>query len=307
MQAGSTEISDRPADAYGDDAPGLVLEGVLWEFYLGLRDPEENGHIRMSYLDATLILMSPQYTFEVIAADPTTKILEASDAGATDAHDDETPGMVLEGISWETYVGLRDLEENDHIRMTYLDGTLILMSPQFIHDRGAWRLGLLVCHVAEALAIDVAGTGNTTFRRGGRGKRKGTGKEPDNAFYVGANESRIRNKDTIDLTVDPPPDLAIEVDNKRDSRVALKIYARLGVPEVWRFHAPKRTLWFGRLVGEGYETIDMSLCLPVLTPALVLEALGVAQGPDMSDTRWLGWLREWARGLPVPPRAGENR
>jgi len=221
--------------------------------------------------------------------------------------DEDTERMVLEGVPWGTYVGLRDLEENDHIRMTYLDGTLILMSPQFIHDRGADRLSLLIRHVAEALAIDIAGTGNTTFRRRGRGKRKGIGKEPDTAFYVGANERRIRMNDEIDLEVDPPPDLAVEVDNKRDSRAALEIYARLRVPEVWRFHARRRTLWFGRLVGEGYEPIDRSLCLPVLTPALVLEALDVLKDRDMSETRWLGWLREWARGLPVPPRAEENR
>ncbi len=37
------------------------------------------------------------------------------------------PGTVLRGISWKTYCRLRDNEHNYHVRMTYLDGTLILM------------------------------------------------------------------------------------------------------------------------------------------------------------------------------------
>jgi Uma2 family endonuclease len=35
------------------------------------------------------------------------------------------------------------------------------------------------------------------------------------------------------MTIDPPPDLALEVD--LTSRTHLDIYAQLGVPEVWRF------------------------------------------------------------------------
>jgi Uma2 family endonuclease len=36
--------------------------------------------------------------------------------------------------------------------------------------------------------------------------------EPDDCFYI-QNEAAIRGKDRIDLTIDPPPDLAIEIDN----------------------------------------------------------------------------------------------
>ncbi|MBW4621851.1 MAG: Uma2 family endonuclease [Cyanosarcina radialis HA8281-LM2] len=36
------------------------------------------------------------------------------------------------------------------------------------------------------------------------------GIEPDNCFYI-QNHQRMRGKTRIDLTVDPPPDLAIEV------------------------------------------------------------------------------------------------
>ena len=37
------------------------------------------------------------------------------------------------------------------------------------------------------------------------------------------------------MTVDPPPDLVIEVDITRSSLDKLSIYAALRVPEVWRY------------------------------------------------------------------------
>ena len=39
----------------------------------------------------------------------------------------------------------------------------------------------------------------------------------------------------IDLTLDPPPDLAIEIDMTSPSIPRLPIYCALGIPEVWRF------------------------------------------------------------------------
>jgi len=176
------------------------------------------------------------------------------------------------------------------------------MSPQLVHDDNGWYLAIVVSCVTEALDIPLKGIATTTLRRKGPGPRKGTGKEPDHGFYIGANEARMRNKEDLDLEVDPPPDLAIEVDNKGDSKKALKLYARLGVPEVWRYKVKTKTLWFGRLAGEGYEKAERSVSLPRLTPALVLHALD--QVRRMGETAWKPWLREWARNLPGPPAAG---
>ena len=109
----------------------------------------------------------------------------------------------------------------------------------------------------------------------------------------------MRNKDSIILEVDPQPDLAIEIDNKSDSFKALALYARIGVPEVWRYKARKKILWFGRLVGDRYETIEHGLNLPRLTPARVLIALDKMN--EIGETAASPWLREWTRGLPEPP------
>src|SRR5438876_2601888 len=51
------------------------------------------------------------------------------------------------------------------------------------------------------------------------------------------DEPQVRGKRRIDLRVDPPPDLALEVDVTHRSLDRMSIYARLGVPEVWRLDA----------------------------------------------------------------------
>jgi len=45
---------------------------------------------------------------------------------------------------------------------------------------------------------------------------KAVGKEADECFYI-KNEAAVRGKLKIDLTVDPPPDLAIEIDVSNSS------------------------------------------------------------------------------------------
>jgi Uma2 family endonuclease len=58
------------------------------------------------------------------------------------------------------------------------------------------------------------------------------GVEPDESFYI-ASRNAVIGKNKIDLTVDPPPDLAIEIDIT--SRTEFDNYQALGVPELWRF------------------------------------------------------------------------
>jgi hypothetical protein len=43
--------------------------------------------------------------------------------------------FVLHGVPWWTYVALRDaLEDQGSLKMTYLEGTLELMSPSTLHE-----------------------------------------------------------------------------------------------------------------------------------------------------------------------------
>jgi Uma2 family endonuclease len=195
-------------------------------------------------------------------------------------------------VSFDVYTQLRREPANQALRMTYHNGTLEIMTPLFRHEKYSRRLALFVLAVTAVLGNPCQGAGSTTFsRRGGR-KLEGWGKEPDQSFYL-ASESRIRGKEEIDLEVDPPPDLWIEVDHRGSSRGRLPLYAALRVPEVWRFRRQRQRLWFGQLSGKTYQRIDRSLALPMLTPEDVLD--GLRLGDSLSESEWDVVLRTWVR------------
>jgi Uma2 family endonuclease len=206
-------------------------------------------------------------------------------------------GETLGNIDWTTYGKLREDPANDHLRMIYLDGKLTIMSPQLVHDFNSRIFVMLVIAVARAYRISFMAIGTTTLKKEGRGQLQGTGKEPDEGFYLGENVARMRGKKALDLMLDPPPDLAIEIDNTVNSETALASYARIGVPEVWRFDVNDQTLWFGMLEGDHYREAPRSLGLPRLTPERVKQALE-ARDETANDNDWLDWLDAWARNLP---------
>ncbi len=197
-------------------------------------------------------------------------------------------GAALWGVTYDVYVTLRDDPRNGPTRMTYHDGVLEIMSPEFRHERASFRLGMLVCAYAASTGLDCEATASTTFRKGLPGQRKGTGKEPDESFYF-TQLDRIRARETLDLNVDPPPDLWIEVNNRVSSAGKLSVYAGLGIPEVWRYRPRRRSLWMGQLNGEAYVEVAESRFLAGLTPALILQLLDEA--PKRGQTAWDVWLR----------------
>ena len=85
----------------------------------------------------------------------------------------ERPGTVLNGVPWSVYLTLRELPENDRVRMTYHDGTLILMSPEYIHDGDAWQLEKVVEAAADASEIELVGALDDLAARGGRSDEGG--------------------------------------------------------------------------------------------------------------------------------------
>jgi len=62
-----------------------------------------------------------------------------------------------------------------------------------------------------------------------------SGLEADESFYLG-DLDRVRDPDHIDPEIDPPPDLAIEIELTRSALDRMGIYGALRVPEVWRFN-----------------------------------------------------------------------
>ncbi|MBD1904326.1 Uma2 family endonuclease [Funiculus sociatus GB2-A5] len=161
--------------------------------------------------------------------------------------------IVLYGISWEMYEQLLQVfAEQPTPRMTYYKGTLELMTPLPEHERYSWTLGRLVVVLSEELGLEIMGVKSTTWRS----KPKAVGKEADECFYI-QNEALVREKLKIDLTVDPPPDLAIEIDQSHSSIDKMNVYIELKVPEVWRWQNGKLTV--NILTDAGYVDSETSL------------------------------------------------
>jgi Uma2 family endonuclease len=96
-----------------------------------------------------------------------------------------------------------------------------------------------------------------------RARRKEKGLESDECYYL-ANEPLIRHKKNLDFSVDPPPDLAVEVEVSRTAVGRLPVYASLGIPEVWRCDDDEQ-FTFLKLTERGqYAEIERSITFPFL-------------------------------------------
>ncbi len=141
--------------------------------------------------------------------------------------------VVLENISWEEFEAiLEDLGEKRASRIAYDRGRLEIMTPLPEHEVNKEYIGDFVKILLEELDIEFCPLGSTTFKNQSMFK----GIEPDSCFYI-QNEAAVRGKDRLDLTVDPPPDLALEIDIT--NRTHPDIYQSLGVPELWRYEQGK--------------------------------------------------------------------
>src|SRR5678816_773145 len=138
--------------------------------------------------------------------------------------------LVVPDVDWESYEELLDnLSDRPAPRVSYDTGRLEIVSPLPKHESYKEILACLVRAFAEETDAPLEALGSTTWKR----RKLLKGAEPDGCFYV-ANASRITGKEDLDLNVDPPPDIAIEIDTTRSSLSKFPIYAALGVPEMWR-------------------------------------------------------------------------
>ncbi len=195
--------------------------------------------------------------------------------------------VVLPNVRWDTYEHLlSDLENCTAPRLTYDRGDLEITSPTPKHERLNDAVKIVVNIIAQECGIEAVGFGSTTFRR----EDLERGFEPDSCFYF-QNESLVRDKGRLDLTVDPPPDLVVEIDITSPSLDKFSIFAQLGVPEVWRYDGT--TLGIFHLEAGSYVERQSSGVLPVVTNAVLTDFL--SESLTGSRLAWLGKVQGWAR------------
>ncbi len=202
--------------------------------------------------------------------------------------------VVIRDIGWDGYETLLQLVGDGHVRLACDGKDVELMSPSRDHDLYARLIGRIVDTVTEELRIPCQGSRTTTWRQ--RVKEKGL--EADDCFYLSSLD-RIRGKrGNLDLTVDPPPDLAVEVEISRSALDRMGLYALLGVPEVWRFDGDQLTIELLQPDGQ-YAVAPVSPSLPMLPPDEIVRWVLLAE--DMDDhSAWNALFRGWVRAELMP-------
>jgi Uma2 family endonuclease len=135
--------------------------------------------------------------------------------------------ILIPNIAWEIFEALAD-SDCAGTRFTFNKGLLEIMSPSIEHEWLHRALGRMIDTITEELNIPVLSAGSTTLKL----QLEERGLEPDECYFL-ANEARMRGKRELDLSIDPPPDLAIEVDISRSTLDKLTINSAICVPELW--------------------------------------------------------------------------
>ena len=152
--------------------------------------------------------------------------------------------LILAGISWTQFEAIEAaFAEIAGVRFVYLDNILQIMtlSPEHEDTKGTIR-ALLEAYLREK-NIRFYIRGSATL--GSKDLR--ARKEPDESYNIGTKKAI--------------PDLVIEVVFTSGGIDKLKLYQRIGIPEVWFWEDGILTIYH---LGEEYEKLNQSQLLPEL-------------------------------------------
>jgi Uma2 family endonuclease len=163
----------------------------------------------------------------------------------------------LYGVTWADYLRLLEIRgEHSVPRLTYVEGTLEIMSPSRTHDEIKSYIGCLVEAWCLERGVEFTPYGSWTLKN----KRDERGVEADECYVFGLEPKRKRR-----------PDVAIEVIWTSGGIDKLDVYRKLRVREIWfwedgriRVHA---------LRGLHYEPVAESEVLPGIDLALLVSFL----------------------------------
>ena len=196
--------------------------------------------------------------------------------------------IILHNISWQEFEEiLTELGEHRASRLAYYQGNLEIKMPLPKHEVAKVIIGDLVKIILEELEIDCECFGSTTFKR----QDMNSGIEPDDSFYI-KNHVQMIGKEKIDLNIDPPPDLVIEIDVT--SKTQLDAYLALAVPEVWRYENDKLqiNIWQeGKYIESKVSPNFPNLPIAEIIPQFVEESRILGRSPTLRKFRQ--WVKQF--------------
>jgi Uma2 family endonuclease len=194
--------------------------------------------------------------------------------------------LILDNISWQEFEEiLEDLGEHRHSHIAYYRGVLEFRMPLPGHERAKVLISHLLVVLLEELNLEWESLGSTTFKS----QVMQVGIEPDDCFYI-QNYQAMIGKQRLDLTVDPVPDLAIEVDFTSVTQVSC--YEVLRVPEIWCYKKGK--LEISVLENGQYVNALMSRVFPSI-PVIEGITLCLEKSEEMPMSALRREFREWLK------------
>ncbi len=195
---------------------------------------------------------------------------------------------VVMDVSWDYYSRtLEELGPSRGFRITFDQGRMEIVTTSNMHERIKKVIARLLEMYAAEADIRIVADGTLTLRR----EALKRGLEPDECYYV-QTPAPPASEGEFDLSIHPPPDLAIEVDISRGSISKMPIYSALKVREVWRYKV-------GRLVpmhlnnSGDYVVAKGSLAFPTLDMGQFNKFVKLAVEEDVHEA--IKALRKWVR------------
>ncbi len=158
--------------------------------------------------------------------------------------------------TWKEFEALENLlAESPGLRITYLDGSIEIMTLGEAHEQIKSLIGMFLEAYLIAMEIEFIPVGSATRR----GEEKGTSFEPDESYYLYVKKEQ--------------PDLAIEVILTSGNLRKLEKYRRFQIPEVWLWEDSQLQVYY--LGAEGYDLVERSQLLPKLDLDLLVHCVQI--------------------------------
>lgn len=194
--------------------------------------------------------------------------------------------MSFRGLDWKAFKQIQSLlTDHTRARFNYDNGVLEITKPLESHERSARLIELFIRILIVEMGMMVKTMGSTTLDREDMLKSA----EPDNGYYI-QNYEQVADR-TVNLNVDPAPDLVVEVDITHTDLNKNVLYAGIGVPEFWRFNGRVWTIF--KLVDSVYVECDRSPTFPTIEKAKLYEFLEAAFRNEVAaEINLRQWVRE---------------
>ena len=199
---------------------------------------------------------------------------------------------LLKHISWQTFKAmLAEMGSQRQNRIAYESGIVEIITPLMPHENSNRVIERFVVVMCEELELEIKQTGSLTLITRDDLERGG---EPDSSYYI-QNESLVRSKENIDLAIDPPPDLVLEVEYSRSAIDKMALYASMKIPEFWRFDGSLLRVY---VFADGqYAEVEFSptfVSIPVKEiPRFLQQAKTKGENATTRDFRT--WIKQYSR------------